>query len=290
MRSVAYNEFEAVGTLAKLDNGNLWKGNGALDSAFANAKMYQANCAYNSNKEEDALRLLEECIKNPITQDVNLYVMLTEIYSKKNDEAKWLETMKAARAKYPNEKRILNDEIKYYIDHGKAEESIAKLKEGIAQDPKQTNLYLLLGQTYLAMANPTDKSDKSLPRPANAKELEQNALTNYNKAAELEPRNPYAQFNIGLISYNQAKLITDEMNDPKTDNKKYESLKPGRDELINKSIPYLAKTKELIDAEGLNDSTRSMYREALTGLMNCYNVLSKGDKATEIKKIIDSLK
>jgi hypothetical protein len=133
-----------------------------------------------------------------------------------------------------------------------------------------------------------DKTGKSLPRPANAKELEQNAITNYAKAAELDERNAYAQFNLGLIYYNQAKIISDEMN--KSDNKKFDALKPGRDELITKAMPYLSKAKELIDREGLNDGNRSMYKESLTGLMNCYNVLSKNDKVDEIKKILDSLK
>lgn len=285
----AYAAFEGVNNLSKLDNGNLWKGRPQLDTAFANARMYQANCAFNSNKDDDAIALIEDCIKNPITQNADLYIMLTDLYSKKNNDAKWAETMKLARTKYPNEKRILTNEINYYIEKGKAEESIQKLKEGIALEPNKADLYLLLGQTYLGMANPTDKAGKALARPANAKELEADAMTNYNKAAELDPKNAYAQFNIGLIYYNQAKLITDQMNDKATDNKKYDALKPGRDELINKSLPFLTKAKELIEAEKLNDSNRAMYREVLTGLMNCYNVNGKPEKAAEYKKTLDGL-
>ncbi len=284
----AYIAFEGVSNLAKLDNGNIWKGLPAIDTAFANAKMYQANCAFNTSKDEEAIILLEESIKSPITQNADLYIMLTDLYSKKNNEAKWSETLKTARAKYPNDKRILTNEINYYIDKGRTEESIAKLKEGIALDPKKADLYLLLGQTYLALSNPTDKNDKPTARPSNAKELEQNAITNYNKAAELDPKNSYAQFNLGLIYYNQAKIMTDEMN--KADNKKFDEMKPTRDGLIIKAQPFLMKAKELIDAEGLSDSNKGMYRETLTGIMNCYNVSNKADKAAETKKIIDSLK
>lgn len=285
----AFTDFEQVDALSKLDNGNLWKGNPMLDTAFANCRMYQANCAFNTKKDDEAISLLEQCIQSPITQNADLYIMLTDLYSTKNNEAKWMETMKAARTKYPNDKRILNNEINYYLEKGKSEESIAKLKEGIAQDPKKTDLYLLLGQTYLAMANPIDKNGKSMPRPSNAKEMEQNAASNYTKAAELDPSNAYAQFNLGLISYNQAKIITDEMN-ATADNKKYDAMKPGRDELINKAIPFLAKSKDLIEKEHLNDSNKSMYREALTGLMNCYNVINKSKEAAEIKKVLDAVK
>jgi predicted Zn-dependent protease len=284
----AYDAFQGVRDLSNIDNGNLWKGMANLDTAFANAKMYQANCAYNSNKDDEAATLLEECIKSPITQNADLYIMLTELYSKKTNDAKWTEVMKAARTKYPNEKRILTNEINYYIEKGKGEESIAKLKEGIALEPKKADLYLLLGQTYLGMANPLDKSNKPLPKPSNAKDLEQNAVINYSKAAELDPKNAYAQFNLGLISYNKAKEITDEMN--KADNKTYDALKPGRDELIGKATPYLGKAKEIIETEGLNDSNRGMYKEVVNGLMNCYNVTSKTEKVAEMKKILDSLR
>ncbi len=89
--------FEGMATLAKLDNGNLWKGMPSLDTAFANAKMYQANCAFNTSQDDDAIMLLEESIKNPITQSADLYIMLTDLYSKKNNEAKWSETMKTGK-------------------------------------------------------------------------------------------------------------------------------------------------------------------------------------------------
>ncbi|MBK7763939.1 MAG: tetratricopeptide repeat protein [Bacteroidetes bacterium] len=287
----AYTAFETVNSLQKLDNGNLWKGNAALDTVFATGKMYQANSAYNSNKDDEAAALLEESIKNPITQDANLYIMLTDLYSKKNDDAKWSETMKAARTKFPKDARILNNEINYYIEKGRVEESIVKLKEGIAADPKKADLYLLLGQTYLALANPVDKNDKPLPKPANADEQAKNAETNYLKAAELDPKNPYAQFNLGLISYNQAKDMTEEMNKT-NDNKVYDALKPKRDVLLDKAMPYFTKAKELIEADGasIKEEYKPMYKLVLTGMMNCYNTNNKTEKAAEMQKLINGVK
>jgi len=284
----AFTAFEGVNNLAKLDNGNLWKGNAGMDTVFATARMYMANCAFNANKEEEAIGLLEECIKSPITQDANLYIMLTDLYSKKNDDAKWSETMKAARAKFPKDARILNNEINYFIEKGRVEESIAKLKEGIAADPKKADLYLLLGQTYLAIANPVDKNDKPLPKPANAKEMATNAETNYLKAAELDPKNPYAQFNLALIAYNQAKDMTDEMN--KGDNKTYDAIKPKRDAMLDKAMPYFQKAKDLIEKEsgGMKEEYKPMYKQLLTGMMNCYNTNNKTEEANKIKALLDA--
>ncbi|MEN9339594.1 MAG: hypothetical protein RIQ62_906 [Bacteroidota bacterium] len=286
----AYTSFDGVNVLSKMDNGNLFKGNAAMDTVFATGRMYQANCAFNANKESEAISLLEECIKNPITQDANLYIMLTDLYSKKNEDAKWAETMKLARTKFPKDARILNNEINYYIEKGKTEESIAKLKEGIAADPKKADLYLLLGQTYLAMANPVDKSDKPLPKPANAKELITYAETIFLEAAKLDPKNAYAQFNLALIAYNQAKDLTEEMN--KGDNKTYDAIKPKRDAMIDKAMPYFTKAKELIEKEGtsIKEEYKSMYKQVLTGMMNCYSTNNKNDEAAKLKTILDSVK
>jgi len=88
-----------------------------------------------------------------------------------------------------------------------------------------------------------------------------------------------------LIYYNQAKFMTDEMN--KADNKKYEEMKPKRDELITKALPYLGKAREIMEGDKGNEAYKSMYRETMTGLMNCYNVQNKTEQAAEIKKILD---
>ncbi len=284
----AFRVFEFISGLATADFQNFWKGNGQIDTLFANSKLYQANSAYQIGKEEEALPIFEECIKNPITQTPDLYIMISDIYEKKNNEEKWTEVMKAAKAKYPKDKRILNNEINYYLKTGKAEQCIAKLKEGIVAEPGKADLYVILGQTYYNMANPQDKSGKALAKAANAKELEGNALTNYTKAAELDPKNAYTQFYIGLFHFNHAKEVTDEIN-KETDDKKYAALVPGRDAIINKGLPYLEKARSLLDAEGLNDSNKGMYKQILQGLMQSFSITGKTEKSTEIQNALDKL-
>jgi len=280
----AIRVFEFIGGLASADFQNMWKGNGQIDTLFANSKLYQANSAFQIGKDEEALPIFEECIKNPITQTADLYIMISDIYEKKNNDVKWTEVMKAAKAKYPKDKRILNNEINYYIKTGKAEQCIAKLKEGIAAEPAKADLYVRLGKAYYDMANPQDKSGK----PANAKELEANALTNYMKAAELDPKDAYTQYYIGVFHFNHAKEVTDEIN-KETDDKKYAALVPGRDAIITKGLPFLEKARSLLDAEGLNDSNKGMYKQILQGLMQSFSITGKTEKSTEIQNALDKL-
>lgn len=279
----AYNTFDKMQGFRTLDGGKLLGGIPQLDTIFSNARMYQGNSAYQVGKDDEAVAILEECIKNPITQSPDLYIMVTDIYDRKKNDAKWSETMKMAKAKYPGDKRIINNEINYYRNAGKSDVLIASLKEGIAAEPKKADLYLILGETLITMANP-EKGAK----PANAKELEKDAMANFEKAAEVDPKSAYAQFYMGLFHYNHAKEMTDEMN--KADDKKYEVLKPQRDALIEKAIPFLDKARSLAEAETISVSNKDMYKQALSGMMQAYMITNKTEKSAEMQKLLNGVK
>ncbi len=285
----AVSSFKEVSSMADMDGGKFFKGMAATDTIFANSKLYQANSLFQLGNDDETLPLLEECIKNPITQNSDLYIMASDIYEKKGNEAKWMETIQAAKAKYPNDKRIINNEINYYLKNPeKAQEAINKLKEGIAADPKKADLHIILGQSYYNIANPTDANGRPKAKPANAKELEQNALSSYAKAAELEPSNAYVQFYMGLLYYNQAKEATDLLN-KEQDDKKYAAMKPSRDALVDKAVPFLEKAKALVEKEKLNDSNKDVYKQVLSGLMQSYNIMNKPEKSAEIQNLLKTV-
>ncbi|HMN33414.1 MAG TPA: hypothetical protein PKA54_08575 [Chitinophagaceae bacterium] len=292
MNSSKFNEaaqsFQNVLKVAQIDEGKPFKGEAGFDTLFTNCKLYQGNCYYQIGKEDDAIPLLEEAAKNPITQKADVYVMLTDIYERKGNTAKWSEVMKEAKAKYPNDKRLINNEINYYLKLGKGEESIAKLKEGIAAEPNKADLHIILGQTYYNMATPKDEKGNAKPAPANAKELEQNALKSFSKAIELDPKNPYPQFYSGILFFNTAKDLTDEMN--KADDKKYKEIEPKRNEQLNLAIPFLEKAKTFTEAEGLNDGNREMYKQILSGLSQAYMITDKAEKSTEMQNLLNKQK
>lgn len=283
----AYTELGKLAQYKNLDNGKLFGGIGSMDTILANARMYQGNCAYQTGKDDEALVILEECLKNPVTQSPDLYIMATDIYDRKKNDAKWTEVMKQAKSKYPNDKRLINSEINYYRSNNKSDVLIKSLKDGIAAEPNKADLYIILGETYYTMANPMDKG-KLLAKPENAKEMEQNAMSNIQKAAELDPKNGYAQFFMGLFHYNKAKEMTDEMN--KADDKTYATMKPERDAMIEKAIPFLEKAKSLYEGEGINDSNKDNYKNALSGLSQLNMLLNKTEKSAEYKKILDGVR
>jgi hypothetical protein len=279
----ASKSFEGVARVCQIDNKNFFKGDPQIDTINATAEYYQGYSYYQSN-DERALQQLEASAKSPFLSNSDMYMMLLDLYQKSKNDAKWLETMKAARAKFPKEKRFIETEINYNIDNGRSEESIAKLKEGIASEPNRVDYYILLGQTYYQIANPEKGT-----RPANAPELEKNALDQFTKVAEKEPGNLYAQFFSGLIVFNQAKVVNDAMIETK-DDKKYQELLPKRNELLEKAMGMLGKSCEIAEKEGINDGNRDNYRSALNGMIQGYGILSKAEKSAEAKKKLDGLR
>ncbi|MEZ5046984.1 MAG: hypothetical protein R2831_08325 [Chitinophagaceae bacterium] len=280
----AQKSFSMVNQLVNLDNGNLFKGVSQFDTLAANAAMYEGYAALQQDKTKEALPLIEQSMNSPYLSSVDVFAWAMEVYEKEKNEAKFIETVAKAKAKFPNNKKIINNEINYYLSNNKTNELASKLKEGIAADPNNDYLYINLGQVQYNIANPTDAKGNALPKPANAKDLEKEAIANYTKAAEIKPSNPYSQFYLGLVPFNEAKLKTDEMN--KADDKKYAAIKPERDALIQKSIPFLEKAKQLIESEGINDSNKEMYNQTLMGLSQSYNILGQTTKAQDMEKLI----
>lgn len=278
----AAKSFEAVCTVAAIDKGNFYKGVPQIDTLAANAKYYQGY-SLNQAGDDKAIALLEESAKSPFINTSDVYIMLLDTYEKQNNDTKWTELNKIARGKFPKDKKLLDNEINYNIKMGKSEESIARLKEGITADPGNIDRYILLGQAYYQIANPEKGS-----KPANAKDMEKNALEQFTKVIEKDANNVYGQFFSGLIYFNQGKEINDVMI--KADDNKYKELLPQRNDLINKSIGFLEKAKSITESKGVKEEDRDNYRSTLYGLMQGYNLLGKNDKADEAKKKIDALK
>jgi Flp pilus assembly protein TadD len=278
----SYDKFTNVSDLSSLDNGKLFFGDGQMDTIAAQAKLYRAYSADNIGSDDEALPLLEACMKNPITNNENLYLMTAEIYKKKNNMEKYLQMIQEGKAAYPKNNAFANEEINYLIQTGKTEELAAKFKEAIAADPTNAEKHFGLGNAYEKMAFGTGGK-----KPANSSELLEKAAASYYQAATLNPKNPDYQLNLGVIGFNKAKEMTDVMN--KADDKTYNSMKPKRDELLTNSLPFLEKAVTLLEAGTMDEAGKATYKQVINGLIGAYGTLNKLDKVTEMQKKLKGL-
>jgi tetratricopeptide (TPR) repeat protein len=169
-----------------------------------------------------------------------IYIALEE--DKDNNEAMRLLT--DARAIYPNDKYLMEEELRLYLVTGRGAEAISKLDAAIkasANDPKAaSNLYAIMG----------DLQNKNKNQEA--------ALTAYTKAVELDPTNFGANFNLGVFQFNKgAELYTTVAKmDYSTYTKKGKAMEAQGKKSFEKALPYFEKAHQLDPKD--KDTMKSM--------------------------------
>ena len=153
-----------------------------------------------------------------------------------------------------------------YVDQGKNDEAIAAFKQARAANPddldlilQEANLYYKIGDTakFKSLIEEATVRDPNNPElqynlgviSADAGENEQ-AMTHYKKALELDPNYVAANINISTLILDQEKVLVDEMNNLGTsaaDDKRYDELKAMRSDLYRKAVPFLEAALEAKD-------------------------------------------
>lgn len=293
----AFDHFAEVNSIAGLDGGKRFASNKKLDTIARQSRLYQGYSAYYANRFDDALNFLIAAKADPVTKDANAYLMLGEIYSeqKKMNEAEAIFT--EARTAYPDNKAIKNAEINFFIRAGKMEALVKKLEDAVKSEPNNADMWFNLGTTYDGMANPKDKSDNELPKPANFEEFFGKAEAAYQAALKIEPNKTDANYNLGALYYNRAVMVNKEMNDIKgtsaADQKKYDALKATREQWFGKSLPNLEAALKSLDGKpfsSLNDGDKFTYQASIIALKEIYAKQNKMDKVAELKAKQEAMK
>jgi Tfp pilus assembly protein PilF len=170
------------------------------------------------------------------------------------------------------------------------EDLVKKLEEASAKDPNNADLHFNLATTYLSIANPKDGK-----KPANSAELYTKSEESFTRAIKASPDNSGFNYNFGALYFNQATDFNDQINaitgSSKADQDKYESLKAKRDGLFAKAAPYFEKSYSVLspnDAKLQGEDLRT-YKSTVIALNKIYILQGKTEKASEMKKILDTL-
>jgi len=149
---------------------------------------------------------------------------LAQIYmaKEKNDEA--LDVINQVRKDNPKDMTLIQVEADMVYKQGNIERYNELMKEMIALDPNNPDLFNNLGV-------------------ANAKlGLKDEAIKYYNKAIELNPENPGALINIAVLILDGEKDFNEKMNalgTSKADYDRYDELKIEKNALYRSAVPYL---------------------------------------------------
>lgn len=181
------------------------------------------------------------------TADLNfgggdVYALLGQCYKEKGDTASYLSALKEGYTKYPENQSILGTLINYYLLEAKdSKEGIKYLDKAIEQNPTNAQLYIGKAMFY--------DQDKEVEK----------AIEMYQKAIDIDPNSFDAQYNIGVLYFNQGVDLTNKANEIK-DNAKYLEAKKIADAKFEEALPFLEKAYKIRPEEpGIGNTLRTLY-------------------------------
>ena len=232
---------------------------GVVDTSAIENSSIASMRAGNSAK---SIQYLKQLISFNIDKDGMRFIQLMKAQNLAGDSAAAKQTLMDGRNKFPNDQKLLTEELNGYLQSGKSAEAEKLLAIAIEKDPTNHLLHYASGTIF------EDLGKRDL------------AIAAYKKSIEIKPDFWEAYFNLGAIYNNSAKVLR-EKADAEKDMKKYEAGKKLADAEFNLALPNLEKALELAPSDSPD------LLPLLKTLKQIYSLVGMNDKYNEMKKRIE---
>jgi tetratricopeptide (TPR) repeat protein len=247
-----------------LDPDNNLKRNNITPDILYKNMYFAANKAGDKGKAKEYVQKLMDNRFN----DPKIYLWMSRLNLEQSDTAQAIASIEKGRAIFDDNSSLMNEEIRLYLLTGKTEVLIEKLATSIESTPDNENLYLTRASLY------EGKKDYD------------KAAADYKKTLELNPDQLYANYNLGIMYFNQGADMANKAN-AITDMAKFDKAKGEFEAKFKSAQPYLEKAKEVNPRKTEDDQT--MYKTTLQTLKVLYARLNMLDKSGQIKGELEKL-
>ncbi len=206
--------------------------------------MYNAAlAAYNGEDWANAEKYFAEAIDLKYGGG-DAVLLLHQVYQNAGDSAKMDANLQKGFELYPEDSRILTELINYYLTTKQNDKAFDYLNTAIEKDPSNPSFYYARGVLN-----------------DNSKNFDE-ALADYNKCLELDPKYFNALYNVGVMYFNKG---VEQMNDAnsETDSKKYNEKKKVGEATLKEALPYFEKALELApdnaNKQAVLESLKTLY-------------------------------
>lgn len=183
-------------------------------------------CAVMAKEPKMAVKYLKKCIDLQYPQP-NAYIFYARSLKQLGDTTNAMQALVLGKKRFPKSLNILLEEAQIYLEQGKSDQLVSKLKEAIASkpnNPSNANFYFLIGKTYDDAGNVKE-----------AKEY-------YKKAIGVNPNFYEAYYNIGALYVNKASKLQKVANNlPLNKVKEYKALNDSANAELRIGMPWLQK-------------------------------------------------
>lgn len=197
----------------------------AKDSSYYQIKYYAGMCAFNGEMKDQAIEIYTS-LKDKGYNENGVYQTLCQIYQDQKDTVNFVATLLEGVDKFPTEFYFLGNLINHYVYSNQADKATEFLDKAIINDPNNPQLYNVKG----SMLELQDDFD--------------GAMSNFDKALELNPNSADAWSNKGRLIYNKAFKNEGAANTLK-DFKQADIEIAKANEIYKESIKYFEKALEL---------------------------------------------
>ena len=197
---------------------------------------------------------------------------MSRVYVEKKDFNNAIKILEEGQKRYPKDKDLLYAQVNIYKDLNKMDELETKLNKAISMEPNNTDLLMLLAMVY------ERKMEANVKNKTRYNEYKNKALECYNKVLKVNPNHLDANYNMGILYYNEAVTKIQE-SEYETDLIALSQLQDECIEIFKKSLPYMEK------AYALDPNNKNV----LLGLSGIYFSLNDEAKSNEFKAKYDAL-
>jgi tetratricopeptide (TPR) repeat protein len=222
--------------------------------------MYNtARAAFEMKDYTKAVQLFSE-VKDLGLQEPFLFIFLKNSYLAMGDTLKGEAALDEGFKKYSNNESILIELINYYLVSQQSDKALNFLSIARQSDPTNVSYIFAEGTIRDKMGNFEE------------------AKSTYLNCLEIDPKFYNAAFNLGVLHYNKAVKMYDEMVNI-SDNQEYEKAKVMADDMFKAAIPYMEKAHEI------DPNTR----EPLETLRTLYLRLQMTEKYDEVNELLKTM-
>lgn len=195
------------------------------DSTYYDIKFYAAESAWAGEMNQTAIEMYRKLKETGYKANKTLQI-LSQLYQAEKDTVNYVASLHEGVEQFPEEFYFLGNLINHYVYGGQPEKASELLNKAIENDPNNPQLYSVLGSML------------------ELKEDYEGAMTNYDKALELNPELADAWVNKGRLIYNKAFKAEGDANSI-SDIKLLDIELEKVNAIYKESIPFFEKALDL---------------------------------------------
>lgn len=235
-----------------------------VDSTYNQIKYYAAIAALRAEKNEEALKLLQEITTTDYKDKQAVYELMSNVYQSQGDTVKYVQSLKDGLEAYPKSEFFIGSLVNHYVTTRNYKEALDYVDGVIAKQPDNMEYVNLKAELLIQLGQYDD-----------AKAAINNMLAKDRSAVNL--------YLMGKCYAIEGGNVQDAASDPSLSNAAYDREMAKAKKIYAEALKYFEEAKPIMDK---NDSR---YASMLQVMKTLY-IQTKGSTSAEYKAIDEELK